>query len=118
MLTLGIPHESAEQIASLLHSNELITEEDLKSAMVSSQEGEKGLIETLIEYRFTDETSIANAISGSYDIEFLPELSTENIDFTTSDILPKKYIIENRITERFVYPQATTNFLLSVKIGF
>jgi len=97
MLTLGIPHESAEQIASLLHSNELITEEDLKSAMVSSQEGEKGLIETLIEYRFTDETSIANAISGSYDIEFLPELSTENIDFTTSDILPKKYIIENRI---------------------
>ena len=97
MLSLGIPPESAEQIASLLHSNEMISEEDLKSAMVSSEEGEKCLIETLIEYRFTDEKSIANAISGSYDIEFLPSLDTENIDFTTSDILSKKYIIENRI---------------------
>ena len=97
MPSLGIPPESAEQIASLLHSNEMISEEDLKSAMVSSEEGEKCLIETLIEYRFTDEKSIANAISGSYDIEFLPSLDTENIDFTTSDILSKKYIIENRI---------------------
>ena len=97
MLSLGIPPESAEQIASLLHSNEMISEDDLKSAMVSSEEGEKCLIETLIEYRFTDEKSIANAISGSYDIEFLPNLDTENIDFTTSDILSKKYIIENRI---------------------
>ena len=97
MATLGIPSESAEQIASLLHSNSLISESDLKSAMVSSDEGEKCLIETLIEYRFTDEVSIANAISGSYDIEFLPNLDTENIDFTTSDILSKKYIIQNRI---------------------
>jgi len=97
MLSLGIPSESAEQIASLLHSNGLISESDLKSAMVSSDEGEKCLIETLIEYRFTDETTIANAISGSYDIEFLPNLETDNIDFSTSDILPKKYIIENRI---------------------
>ena len=97
MPSLGIPPESAEQIASLLHSNEMISEEDLKSAMVSSEEGEKCLIETLIEYRFTDEKSIANAISGSYDIEFLPNLDTENIDFTSSDILSKKYIIENRI---------------------
>ena len=97
MPTLGIPTESAEQIASLLHSNGLISEGDLKSAMVSSDEGDKCLIETLIDFRFTDEKSIANAISGSYDIEFLPNLDTENIDFTTSDILPKKYIAENRI---------------------
>ena len=59
MPSLGIPPESAEQIASLLHSNEMISEDDLKSAMVSSEEGEKCLIETLIEYRFTDEKSIA-----------------------------------------------------------
>ena len=95
--SLGIPPESAEQIASLLYSNEMIKEADLKSAMVASEEGEKCLIETLIGYRFTDEVSIANAISGSYDIEFLPNLDTENIDFTTSDILSKKYIIQNRI---------------------
>ncbi|WP_416679214.1 GspE/PulE family protein [Candidatus Pseudothioglobus sp. Uisw_016] len=97
MATLGIPLESAEQIASLLHSNSLISESDLKSAMVSSDEGEKCLIETLIDFRFTDEKTIANAISSSYDIEFLPSLVTENIDFSTSDILPKKYITENRI---------------------
>ena len=97
MATLGIPSESAEQIASLLHSNSLISESDLKSAMVSSDEGEKCLIETLIDFRFTDEKTIANAISSSYDIEFLPSLDTENIDFSTSDILPKKYITENRI---------------------
>ena len=97
MATLGIPSESAEQIASLLHSNSLISESDLKSAMVSSDEGEKCLIETLIDFRFTDEKTIASAISSSYDIEFLPSLDTENIDFSTSDILPKKYITENRI---------------------
>jgi type IV pilus assembly protein PilB len=97
MASLGIPSESAEQIASLLHSNGLISEGDLKSAMVSSEEGEKCLIETLIDFRFTDEKTIASAISGSYDIEFLPELATENIDFSTSDILPQKYILENRI---------------------
>ena len=97
MATLGIPSESAEQIASLLHSNSLISESDLKSAMVSSDEGEKCLIETLIDFRFTDEKTIATAISSSYDIEFLPSLDTENIDFSTSDILPKKYITENRI---------------------
>ena len=97
MATLGIPLESAEQIASLLHSNSLISESDLKSAMVSSDEGEKCLIETLIDFRFTDEKTIASAISSSYDIEFLPSLDTENIDFSTSDILPKKYITENRI---------------------
>ena len=97
MATLGIPSESAEQIASLLHSNSLISESDLKSAMVSSEEGEKCLIETLIDFRFTDEKTIASAISSSYDIEFLPNLDTENIDFSTSDILPKKYITENRI---------------------
>ncbi len=97
MATLGIPSESAEQIASLLHSNSLISESDLRSAMVSSDEGEKCLIETLIDFRFTDEKTIASAISSSYDIEFLPSLDTENIDFSTSDILPKKYITENRI---------------------
>jgi len=89
MSSLGIPSESAEQIASLLHANGLISEGDLKSAMVSSDEGDKCLIETLIEFRFTDEKTIANAISGSYDIEFLPNLDTDNIDFTTSDILQK-----------------------------
>jgi len=97
MASLGIPPESAEQIASLLHSNGLISEGDLKSAMISSEEGEKCLIETLIDFRFTDEKSIASAISGSYDIEFLPELDVNNIDFSTSDILSKQYISENRI---------------------
>ena len=85
-MSLGIPTESAEQITSLLFSNGLINESQLKSAMTSSEEGEKCLVETLIDYRFTDENSIANAISGSYDIEFLPDLDSDNIDFN-SEIL-------------------------------
>ncbi|MDA8942171.1 ATPase, T2SS/T4P/T4SS family, partial [bacterium] len=97
MTSLGVPSESADQIASLLHANGLVTESDLKSAMVSSQEGDKCLIETLIDFRFTDEKAIASAISGSYDIEFLPELDAENIDFSTSDILSQKFITQNRI---------------------
>ena len=95
-MSLGIPTESAEQITSLLFSNGLISESQLKSAMTSSEEGGKCLIETLIDYRFTDENSIANAISGSYDIEFLPDLDSENIDFST-EILPVQYISDNRI---------------------
>ncbi len=95
-MSLGIPTESAEQITSLLFSNGLISESQLKSAMTSSEEGGKCLIETLIDYRFTDENSIANAISGSYDIEFLPDLDSDNIDFS-SDILPVQYISDNRI---------------------
>ena len=97
MSSLGVPSESADQIASLLHANGLVNESDLKSAMVSSQEGDKCLIETLIDFRFTDEKAIASAISGSYDIEFLPELDTGNIDFSTSDILSQKFITQNRI---------------------
>jgi type IV pilus assembly protein PilB len=97
MLSLGVPSESADQIASLLHANGLVSESDLKSAMVSSQEGDKCLIETLIDFRFTDEKAIASAISGSYDIEFLPELDADNIDFSTSDILSQKFITQNRI---------------------
>jgi type IV pilus assembly protein PilB len=95
-MSLGIPTESAEQITSLLFSNGLINESQLKSAMTSSEEGEKCLVETLIDYRFTDENSIANAISGSYDIEFLPDLDSENIDFN-SEILSVQYITDNRI---------------------
>ena len=96
-MKLGIPAESAKQIASLLVGSDLINEDQLSSASISSTEGEKCLIETIIEYGFTDEVSIATAISEKYDIELIEILTQPEVSFAVSGVLPKKYIIENRV---------------------
>ena len=96
-MALGVPVDSAKQIASLLVSFGLIDEDQFNHASTSSTEGGKCLIETLIDFGFTDEKTIANVISDSYDIEFLDTLDDKNIDFSASGILPKIYINENRV---------------------
>ena len=96
-MKLGIPAESAKQIANLLVGSDLINEDQLSSASISSTEGEKCLIETIIEYGFTDEVSIATAISEKYDIELIEILTQPEVSFAVSGVLPKKYIIENRV---------------------
>ena len=96
-MKLGIPAESAKQIARLLVGSDLINEDQLSSASISSTEGEKCLIETIIEYGFTDEISIATAISEKYDIELIEILTQSEASFSLSGVLPKKYIIENRV---------------------
>ena len=96
-MKLGIPAESAKQIARLLVGTGLINEDQLSSASISSTEGEKCLIETIIEYGFTDEISIATAISEKYDIELIETLTQSEVSFSLSGVLPKKYIIENRV---------------------
>ena len=73
-MKLGIPAESAKQIANLLVGSDLINEDQLSSASISSTEGEKCLIETIIEYGFTDEVSIATAISEK--VPFGPKYDT------------------------------------------
>jgi len=97
MSKLGVPNESARQIASFLVGYGLITDEQFSHATVSSNEGDKGLIEVIIDSGFTDELSIAKAISESYDIDFI-DLSDENlIDLSAIQNLPKKFIKENRV---------------------
>ena len=96
-MALGVPVDSAKQIASLLVSFGLIDEDQFNHASTSSTEGGKCLVETLIDFGFTDEKTIANVISDSYEVEFLDILDDKNIDFSASGILPKIYINENRV---------------------
>ena len=96
-MALGVPVDSAKQIASLLVSFGLINEDQFNHANTSSAEGGKCLVETLIDFGFTDEKTIANVISDSYEVEFLDVLDDKNIDFSASGILPKIYIYENRV---------------------
>ena len=48
-MKLGVPAESAKQIASFLVGYGLITDEQLSHATTSSSEGDKGLMDTIIE---------------------------------------------------------------------
>ena len=96
-MALGVPVDSAQQIASLLVSFGLIDDEQFNHANTSSTEGGKCIVETLIDFGFTDEKTIASVISDSYEVEFLDYLDDKNIDFSTSGILPKIYINENRV---------------------
>ena len=96
-MALGVPVDSAKQIASLLVSFGLIDDDQFNHANTSSTEGGKCLVETLIDFGFTDEKTIANVISDSYEVEFLDFLEDKNIDFSASGILPKIYINENRV---------------------
>ncbi len=96
-MALGVPVDSAKQIASLLVSFGLIDDDQFNHANTSSTEGGKCLVETLIDFGFTDEKTIANVISDSYEVEFLDFLDDKNIDFSASGILPKIYINENRV---------------------
>lgn len=97
MSKLGIPDDSARQIASFLVGYGLITDEQFSHASIASAEGEKGLMEVIIDSGFSDETSIARAIAESYDIDFI-DLSNESVvDLSASQHLPKKFIKENRV---------------------
>jgi len=96
-MSLGVPSDSAEQIASLLLSLGLLNEEQFNSASISSSEGDKCLVETLIDFGFTDEKIIRNALSGSYELECIEELTPEFYELSSSGMLTKQYISENRV---------------------
>ena len=96
-MSLGVPSDSAEQIATLLLSVELISEDQFHSASVSSVEGGKCLVETLIDFGYTDELNIRNALSGSYELDCIDELNSENFELISSGLLTKKYIADNRV---------------------
>ncbi|MFL2508671.1 MAG: GspE/PulE family protein [Candidatus Pseudothioglobus sp.] len=96
-MSLRVPSDSAEQIASLILNLGLIDDDQFNSATISSLEGDKCLIETLVDFGFTDEKTIRNALSGSYDLECIEELNQDNLDLASSGLLSKKYITENRV---------------------
>jgi len=96
-MSLGVPIDSAEQIATLILSLGLINEDQFNSATVSSIEGDKCLVETLIDFGFTDEKIIRNALSGSYELECIDELTSEYFELSSSGLLSEKYITDNRV---------------------
>jgi len=91
------PVDSAKQIATFLVDYGLLTEEQLSHAAASSSEGGKDLIDTIIEFGFTDEQNITNAISKAYEIDIVDLNDEKSIDLSAVSALPKKYIIENRV---------------------
>jgi len=96
-MSLGVPTDSAEQIATLILSLGLINDDQFNSATVSSIEGDKCLVETLIDFGFTDEKIIRNALSGSYELECIDELTSEYFELSSSGLLSEKYITDNRV---------------------
>ncbi|HIF52129.1 MAG TPA: type II/IV secretion system protein, partial [Thiotrichaceae bacterium] len=96
-MKLGIPVESAKQIASFLAGYGLITDDQLSHATISSNEGDKGLIDTIIEHGFSDEKSIVNALSETYELDYIDLLDDKTVDLSVISILPKKFICENRV---------------------
>ncbi|MBT4732250.1 Flp pilus assembly complex ATPase component TadA, partial [Candidatus Woesearchaeota archaeon] len=96
-MKLGIPIEAAKQIASFLVGYGLITDEQLSHATISSNEGGKGLIDTIIEHNFTSEKLIVNALSETYELDYINLLDDKIVDSSVISILPKKFICENRV---------------------
>ena len=96
-MSLGVPTDSAEQIATLILSLGLIDDDQFNSATVSSIEGDKCLVETLIDFGFTDEKIIRNALSGSYELECIDNLTSEYFELSSSGLLSEKYITDNRV---------------------
>ncbi len=96
-MKFGIPVEAAKQIASFLVGYGLITDEQLSHATISSNEGGKGLIDTIIEHSFTSEKLIVNALSETYELDYIDLLDDKTVDSSVVSILPKKFICENRV---------------------
>ena len=97
MPSLGVPAESAKQISSFLVDYGLITDEQLSHANTASSEGDKGLLDIIIEHGFSDEKSIVKALSETYDLDYIDLSDDKSVDLSIVNILPKKFICENRV---------------------
>ena len=96
-MKLGVPAESAKQIATFLVGYGLLTEEQLIHATDASNEGGKGLMDVIIEFGFLDEQVITKALSETYELDIVDVTDENSIDLSALNSLPKKFIIENRV---------------------
>jgi type IV pilus assembly protein PilB len=97
MAKLGLSYESAKQISAFLVSIGLISEEQHSGAVSSSEEGGKGLVDTLIEFGFINEDQILNELSEAYEIEMIDLMDTSLVSASAVKALPIKFISENRV---------------------
>ena len=96
-LELGIKRESAVQLASFLVTNGLITEDQLEQAVVSSDESNRGLVETILEFGVVSEEEIAISIGTMYNLEKAYLRRDEDISLEALSLLPVPFIQQNRI---------------------
>jgi type IV pilus assembly protein PilB len=96
-MSLGVPAESAKQIATFLVGYGLLTEDHLVHATNASNEGGKGLMDTIIEFGFIDEQVITKALSETYELDIVNISDEGSIDLSALNSLPKKFMIENRV---------------------
>ena len=96
-MKLGVPAESAKQIATFLVGYGLLTEDQLVHATNASNEGGKGLMDTIIEFGFIDEQVITKALSETYELDIVNISDEGSIDLSALNSLPKKFMIENRV---------------------
>jgi len=96
-MKLGVPAESAKQIATFLVGYGLLTEDQLVHATNASNEGGKGLMDTIIEFGFIDEQVITKALSETYELDIVDITDEDSIDLSALNSLPKKFMIENRV---------------------
>jgi type IV pilus assembly protein PilB len=96
-MKLGVPAESATQIATFLVGYGLLTEDQLIHATNASNEGGKGLMDVIIEFGFLDEQVITKALSETYELDIVDITDENSIDLSALNSLPKKFIIENRV---------------------
>lgn len=94
---LKISSDSAKQIGNFLVGAGILSDEQLSNASNSSNEGEKGLIDTIIDFGYTDELNIVKAISEAYELDMIDLTDEKQMDVSSITQLPKKYIKENRV---------------------
>ena len=68
-IDFGIRKESAAQLATFMVTSGLISEQQLDQAVIASDESNRGLMETILEFGFTAEKNIASSIGGMYELE-------------------------------------------------
>ena len=92
-----IKKDAATHLASFLVTNGLISEGQLDQAITASNESDRGLIETILEFGFTNEESVAEGIGGMYGLEVAHLQRMEDVQGDALKLLPMPFIEQNRI---------------------
>ena len=96
-IDFGIRKESAAQLATFMLTSGLITEQQLDQAVIASDESNRGLMETILEFGFTVEENIAASIGGMYELELIRLGGEGDISKEVLSLLPANFIQQNRI---------------------
>ena len=92
-----IKKDAATHLASFLVTNNLIDPTRLDQAATASGESDRGLIETIIEFGFTDEEAIAASVGSMYGLDVARLQRIEDIQGDALKLIPMSFIEQNRL---------------------